>query len=244
MLAHIRTSAPTAHNCRESHHPFDVPARWLAVAAESSDGRGTPITYDASVAVGEKEGLRAPSRSDAQGLVESVHVSPAHTMVKSAVDRIDLLEGLGVAGDAHRGATVQHRSRVRQDAGQPNLRQVHLIHGELHDELFARGFAVAPGQMGENIVTRSLDLLAFPKHTMLLLGDEAAVLLTGLRNPCSQLDGIRAGLMSAVLDRDRAGNLIRKSGVMGIVIQAGTIRAGDVVRVYFPPAPHWRLEAV
>lgn len=178
------------------------------------------------------------------GVVTAVSRSPVHRFSKEVQDGIRLLAGLGVEGDAHRGATVKHRSRVAQDPTQPNLRQVHLIHGELHDELIARGFEVAPGVMGENITTRGLDLLGLPRGTRLRLGAEAIVEVTGLRNPCKQLDDHQAGLLAAVLDHDVRGNLIRKAGIMGIVVTGGEVRPGDTVRVELPPPPHRRLERV
>lgn len=145
---------------------------------------------------------------------------------------IRLLKGIGVEGDAHAGAQVQHRSRVRRDPTQPNLRQVHLIQAELHDELERRGFrALRPGVMGENITTRGIDLLALPTGTRLHVGPKAIVELTGLRNPCAQLDGIEPGLMAAVLDRDEHGNLIRRAGVMAIVVRGGEVRRGDGIAV-------------
>ena len=92
-------------------------------------------------------------------VVAAVSRSAKHTLVKSNQDSIRLLPGLGVDGDAHQGATVKHRSRVARDPTQPNLRQVHLIHAELHEELRAAGFIVSAGQMGENITTQGVDLL-------------------------------------------------------------------------------------
>jgi MOSC domain-containing protein YiiM len=176
--------------------------------------------------------------------VQSVQVNPAHTMAKRPVQAIELVEGLGVLGDAHYGATVQHRSRVRQDPAGPNLRQVHLIQGELLDELAGRGFRLRPGQMGENITTRGVDLLALPKHTIMTIGPEAMVLVTGLRNPCTQLDGVQNGLMAAVLERSAGGALIRKAGIMAIVIQSGRVRAGDAIRLHAPPEPRRPLDKV
>jgi MOSC domain-containing protein YiiM len=167
-----------------------------------------------------------------------------HTMRKPNQESIQLLGGLGVAGDAHQGETVKHRSRVVRDPTQPNLRQVHLIHAELHDELHDAGFAVSAGEMGENITTRGVDLLGLPVGTRLLLGDRATVEVTGLRNPCAQLDGIAPGLMAATLDRDEAGNLVRKAGIMGIVVSGGEVRPGDAIRVELPPAPHRPLGPV
>ena len=178
------------------------------------------------------------------GLVMAVSVSETHTMQKPNTYRIRLLAGLGVEGDAHMGKTVKHRSRVARDPSRPNLRQVHLIHAELLDELAAKGFSLAPGRMGENITTRGIDLLALPAGTKLRLGTSAIVEVTGLRNPCVQLDGIAPGLMNAVLDRDVQGNLIRKAGVMGIVIAAGEVGPGDEIRTELPPGEPVPLKPV
>ncbi len=156
----------------------------------------------------------------------------------------DLVVGVGVDNDAHAGVTVQHRSRVRADPTQPNLRQVHLIHAELYDELRDRGFDVAPGEMGENITTRGLDLLALPRGTRLYLGVHAIVEVTGLRNPCYQLDDFQPGLMKAVLDRDEQGRPIRKAGIMGVVVAGGPVRPHDRVGVELPARPHIELDRV
>ncbi len=179
-----------------------------------------------------------------QGVVTTVSRSATHTMAKSHVDSIHVVAGLGVDGDAHQGETVKHRSRVARDPSQPNLRQVHLIHAELHDELAAGGFPVAAGQMGENITTRGVDLLALPTGTRLRLGDACVIEITGLRNPCVQLEGIHKGLMAAVLDRDADGSLIRKAGVMGVVTATGTVRPGDPITVELPAGPHAPLAPI
>src|SRR3954452_17112945 len=152
------------------------------------------------------------------GTVVAVSCSTTHSMSKPNVDVIRLLAGLGVEGDAHLGVTVQHRSRVARDPSQPNLRQVHLIQAELHDERLEAVFEVAAGQMGENVTTRGVDLLGLSTGARLRLGGDAVVEVTGLRNPCVQLDGISSGLMKATLDRDADGRLVRKAGVMGIVL--------------------------
>ena len=165
-------------------------------------------------------------------------------MSKVRRESIRLLAGLGVEGDAHMGETVQHRSRVARDPSQPNLRQVHLIHAELHDELRAAGFELSEGQMGENVTTRGIDLLGLPVGTRLQIGDEALIELTGLRTPCKQLNGIQGGLMAATLARDAAGNLIRKAGVMAVVLAGGEVRPGDQIRTELPLAPHAPLEPV
>jgi MOSC domain-containing protein YiiM len=157
---------------------------------------------------------------------------------------VRLVEGLGVEGDAHAGATVRHRSRVARDPAQPNLRQVHLIHGELLEELRAAGFKVAPGDLGENVTTQGIDLLSLPRGARLRLGADAIVEITGLRNPCVQLDRFQTGLTAAVLARDDAGNLVRKSGVMAVVITGGLVQASDPVEVELPAPPHKPLAVV
>ncbi|MEV4295575.1 MOSC domain-containing protein [Microbispora rosea] len=176
--------------------------------------------------------------------VTAVSRSATHTFSKTPLESIRLLAGLGVEGDAHAGVTVKHRSRVARDPSRPNLRQVHLVHAELHDELREAGFAVREGDMGENVTTRGVDLLALPTGTRLRLGETAVVEVTGLRNPCVQLDGFQDGLMKAVLDRDEEGNLVRKAGVMGIVVAGGEVRPGDPIRVEPPAGPHRPLRPV
>jgi MOSC domain-containing protein YiiM len=177
-------------------------------------------------------------------IITAVSRSATHTFSKPNQESIRLLAGLGVEGDAHLGETVKHRSRVARDPTQPNLRQVHLVHSELHDELRAAGFVVAAGEMGENVTTRGLDLLGLPAGTRLHLGETAVVEVTGLRNPCYQLDDFQTGLTAAVLGRDEHGNLIRKSGIMGIVLNGGEVRPGDAIRVELPPEPHRALAPV
>ena len=178
------------------------------------------------------------------GVVTAVSRSAAHTFSKPNRESIRLLAGLGVEGDAHLGETVKHRSRVKRDPSQPNLRQVHLIHAELLDELRGAGFEVSPGQAGENVTTRGVDLLGLPVGARLHLGGSAVVEVTGLRDPCRQLDRFQPGLMAAVLGRDAGGNLIRKAGVMGVVLAGGEVRPGDPVRVELPPEPHRKLDWV
>ena len=176
--------------------------------------------------------------------ITAVSVSQTHTFSKSNQPSIHLIAGLGVEGDAHLGETVKHRSRVARDPSQPNLRQVHLIHSELHDELQTAGFDVTPGKMGENVTTRGIDLLALPTGTKLCLGSTAIVKVTGLRNPCKQLDAYQEGLMAATLDHDDKGNLILKAGIMAIVLQGGDVQPGDTIVVELPPEPHQPLERV
>lgn len=176
--------------------------------------------------------------------VVAVAADSRHRFAKTPCDAIALVAGLGVMGDAHFGASVQHRSRVAADPAQPNLRQIHLIHSELHAELRAKGFAVGPADMGENITTCGIDLLALPTGAVLKIGEDALIAVTGLRNPCRQLDDFAEGLLAAVLDRHADGELVRKAGVMGTVLRGGTVRPGDPIAVAFPPEPYRRLERV
>lgn len=178
------------------------------------------------------------------GSVLAVSRNAEHGLGKPGVQAIRLVAGLGVEGDAHAGVTVQHLSRLALHRTGPNLRQVHLIHAELHDELATAGFAVLPGQMGENITTRGLDLLGLPTGAGLRLGAEAVVEVTGLRTPCVQLDGLQQGLMAATLGRDGAGRPMRKAGVMGIVLTGGEVRPGDTIGIDLPRKPHIRLRPV
>jgi MOSC domain-containing protein YiiM len=177
-------------------------------------------------------------------VVASVSSSLSHSMSKPAHEAIRLVVGLGVEGDAHSGRTDQHLYHMRRDPTQPNLRQVHLIHAELHEELRAAGFDLAHGEMGENVTTRGIDLLDLPAGTRLRLGDAAIIEVTGLRNPCHQLDKLRPGLKAATLDRDAEGNVVRKAGVMAIVIEGGTVRPGDAIAIELPAAPHQKLQPV
>lgn len=179
-----------------------------------------------------------------KGLVVAVNKSSIHTFSKYNCEKIMLLAGLGVEGDAHMGQKVKHRSRVAKDPHQPNLRQVHLIHIELFDELEKKGFRVSSGDLGENITTQGIDLLSFPRDTILLAGPTAKIKITGLRNPCKQINTFQEGLMKAVLVQDEAGNLVRKAGVMGIVLASGEVKKGDEIEVVLPPQPHVQLERV
>ena len=176
--------------------------------------------------------------------VVGVSCDGGHNFSKPQCASIRLIEGLGVEGDAHLGVTVQHLSRIRRDPTTPNLRQVHLIHAELHDELRAKGFAVAPGEMGENVTTRGIDLLGLPLNARLHLGASAVVEVKGLRNPCYQIDDFRQGMLKECLDTDADGNLIRKAGIMGVVITGGLVRPGDAIRVEMSAAPFEKLVAI
>lgn len=176
--------------------------------------------------------------------VLAVARSPRHRFSKQAEAAITLVEGLGVEGDAHAGVTVRHRSRVARNPAQPNLRQVHLIHSELFAELAPQGFTLRPGDMGENVTTAGIDLLALPVGTVLRLGDQAEIAVTGLRNPCLQLDRFAPGLMAATLGRSEDGTLVRKAGIMATVRRGGSIRPGDAIAVILPPPPHRYLAPV
>lgn len=177
-------------------------------------------------------------------MVLSLHKSATHSMEKFASDSLKLITDFGVEGDVHAGATVKHRSRLLTQKHKPNLRQVHLIGKELHDELAEKGFEVKPGQMGENILTKDIDLMALPEGSMLQIGEEVELVIQGIRNPCKQLNGIHKGLMKAVLDKDSEGNLIRKAGVMATVKKGGWIHRNDKIHVTYPPQPHKALVCV
>jgi MOSC domain-containing protein YiiM len=177
------------------------------------------------------------------GRVVAVARDGAHGFSKRVVPRIDLLAGLGVEGDAHAGVTVQHRSRVAVDPSQPNLRQVHLIALELLDEMSAAGFALVPGALGENVTTAGIDLLALPRGTVLAFPGGAAVTVTGLRNPCAQIEAFRTGLLARLVLRSD-DTLIRRAGIMGTVAAGGPVMPGDAIAVHLPPGPHLPLERV
>ena len=178
------------------------------------------------------------------GQVIAVSLDGRHRFTKPNALSITLLAGLGVAGDAHAGPTVKHRSRVAKDPTVPNLRQVHLLHAELFDELAAKGYTVSPGDIGENVTTRGLDLLALPQGTLLQIGEAAVVRVTGLRNPCLQLDRFAPGLMAATLDRTPDGKLVRKAGIMAVVLAGGEVHPGDRITVTLPEGPALPLEPV
>lgn len=179
-----------------------------------------------------------------KAIVTSVSKSDAHTFSKFNCDKIILLKGLGVEGDVHMGEKVKHRSRVSKNPNQPNLRQVHLIHSELFDELKEKGFSIQEGQIGENITTKGIELLTLPRDTILKIGKTVKIKLTGLRNPCKQLNSIKNGLMKAVLDKDSNGNIVRKAGVMGIVLEGGEVKMGNEITFELPPKPYMNLERV
>ncbi|WP_030575548.1 MOSC domain-containing protein [Streptomyces anulatus] len=178
------------------------------------------------------------------GIVTAVSSNGEYTFTKPNRDSITLLAGLGVEGDVHAGVTVKHRSRVAQDPTRPNLRQVHLIHEELFTEVGSAGFKVVPGDLGENITTSGIELLGLPVGTLLRIGDDAVLEVTGLRNPCLQIDNFQDGLLKRVVGRDELGNTVRKAGIMSIVKQGGVIRPGDTIKAELPSGPHRPLERV
>lgn len=178
------------------------------------------------------------------GTVTAASSNGVYSFTKPNRDGITLLAGLGVEGDVHADVTVKHRSRVAQDPTRPNLRQVHLIHEELFAEVGAAGFTVLPGDLGENITTRGIDLLGLPTGTLQRIGGDAVLEVTGLRSPCLQIDLFQEGLLKQVVGRDEAGNVVRKAGIMSIVREGGAVRPGDTIRVDLPSGPHRPLERV
>jgi MOSC domain-containing protein YiiM len=176
--------------------------------------------------------------------VTSVNISAVHDFSKTPALEVRLLEGLGVEGDAHCGTTVRHRYDRRRDPNRPNLRQVHLIPTELIDDLAQNGHALRPGDLGENVTTTGVDLSGLPSGTVIRLGDEARIRLTGLRTPCRLIDGLQPGLMRLMWGRDEAGRRIRRAGVMAVVMSGGVVRAGDPLTVVLPAGPHTALGPV
>ncbi|MDQ0787957.1 MOSC domain-containing protein YiiM [Streptomyces sp. B3I8] len=184
------------------------------------------------------------SMTSIEGTVTAVSSNGVYSFTKPNRESITLLAGLGVEGDVHAGVTVKHRSRMAQDPTRPNLRQVHLLHEELFAEVAEDGFRVSPGDLGENVTTRGIDLLGLPVGTLLHLGDEAVVEVTGLRNPCFQIDNFQDGLLKRVVSRDEDGRLIRKAGIMGVVRQGGTVTPGATLTAELPAGPHRPLDRV
>ncbi|QUX98121.1 MOSC domain-containing protein [Marinomonas sp. CT5] len=176
--------------------------------------------------------------------VVSLSKDSTHNFSKEVTDSLLFLKGLGIEGDAHCGVTVKHRSRVKADPTQPNLRQVHLVHSELIQELQASGFNVEAGTIGENVLTSGIDLLSLPQDTRLTLGSRVVLRVTGLRNPCAQLDNYQSGLTKAVLDTDADGKLVRKAGIMAVVEEGGLVQIGDDISVQLPQEPYKALERV
>ena len=176
--------------------------------------------------------------------VTSVSASDGHTFSKPALDSIEVIAGLGVAGDAHMGARVKHRSRVKADPTQPNLRQVHLIAQETLDELTAEGLPVAPGVLGENITTRGIDLMELPVGATLCVGGDVLLSVTGFRNPCGQINGVHEGLMARMRPLDDDGELAPLAGIMTVVVHGGSVRPGDEIEIGLPPGPQRRLQRV
>lgn len=178
------------------------------------------------------------------GTVIAVAKDEGHNFSKRIVPEIEIIKGLGVEGDAHLGKKVKHRSRVKVDPMQPNLRQVHLIHSELFAEVAEKGFSVNPADLGENITTEGVDLLSLPRHAVLEIGEDVRLEVTGLRNPCAQIDNFQKGLLAAVLDKGPNGEVVRKSGIMTVVLSGGRVRAGDAINVKLPDPPFLPLERV
>jgi len=181
---------------------------------------------------------------DSLGYVIAVAKSGSHSFSKNLQDEIKLIEDFGVEGDVHGGKTIKHRSRLFRMKEAHNQRQVHLIHSELFEELKGKGFKVLPGELGENITTQGLDLLSLPKDTILMIGDSTKIKITGLRNPCKQIDKFQKGLQKAVLEKSETGGLLRKTGVMGVVINGGVVQPNDSITIELPPQPYQSLEVV
>jgi MOSC domain-containing protein YiiM len=176
--------------------------------------------------------------------VVAVSADSQHRFSKPNLDSVRVIAGFGIEGDSHAGATIQHLGPMRADPTQPNLRQVHLIHSELHGELRDLGYDVKPGELGENITTRGIDLLGLPQGTRLRIGSEAVLEVTGLRSPCHQLNTFQPGLLKQVIHTDADGTVVRKTGIMSVVLTTGVIHPGDPIVVDLPTGPHVPLEPV
>jgi MOSC domain-containing protein YiiM len=179
-----------------------------------------------------------------QPRVVAVNSNGEYSFSKPNRESITLLAGLGIEGDVHAGVTVKHRSRMLRDPSQPNLRQVHLMHTELHEELRAKGFSIEAGQLGENVTTAGLDLLGLPTGTLLRIGEQAVVEVTGLRNPCLQIEGFSTGMLGEVVGRDEQGEIVRRAGIMSVVLVGGVVRPGDPIAVELPAEPYRPLQPV
>jgi MOSC domain-containing protein YiiM len=188
------------------------------------------------------------SPADAEASVVAVHRAPEYQFSKDTTDSITLLAGLGVEGDAHLGATVQHRSRVASDPNQPNLRQVHLVMSELLDEVRTAGTSIDNGQLGENITTSGIDLIGLPVGSVLRIGPDALVALTGLRNPCKQIRDVGEGVLKMMFvdgeEYGRPGEQVGRTGVMGVVLTGGEVRSNDTIKIRYPAGPHTPMQKV
>jgi hypothetical protein len=176
--------------------------------------------------------------------VRALHRSAEYTFSKETCPSLELIAGIGVADDVHAGAAVRHRSRVERDPLQPNLRQVHLFDSELLDLLSGEGFALTPGVLGENITTSGLAALSLPTGTLLRVGPKALLALTGIRNPCAQIEARFPGLLKRMVHRTELGDLVRLTGAMAVVVQPGTIHEGDRIAVQLPPGDPQPLQLV
>ncbi|MEI7624224.1 MAG: MOSC domain-containing protein [Actinomycetes bacterium] len=178
------------------------------------------------------------------GTVTSLHSDSGHNFSKPSIAEAVFLAGVGIEGDAHSGPTTQHLSRQKKDASRPNLRQVHLVASELHEELRADGFDVPFGAFGENLTTSGLDLGELPVGSTLRLGDDVIIALTGFRDPCSQIDKFQEGLRAAVSFKPETGPQLFRNGVMSVVVRGGTVRVGDTIKVALPAEPHQPMQKV
>ena len=183
-------------------------------------------------------------RGTERASVVAVSKDEYHRFSKVPCTQITLIKGVGVRGDTHSGVTVQHLFAVEQDPRQPNLRQVHLLQQEFLDQARDQGYELTPGDLGENILTDDLDLVGLWQDTLLHIGSQAVVRVSGLRNPCAQIDSFRPGLLQVAVRRDLKGDVVRKAGIMGVVTTGGVVHPGDEIEVEWPAQPHRRLTAL
>ena len=178
------------------------------------------------------------------GTVLSVSRDDKHRFSKPTVSSIRLVAGFGVEGDSHAGATVQHLYEKKRNPSAPNLCQVHFMAAELFDDLVPTGYTVAPGELGENVTTEGINLMSLPLGTQLHLGAQAVVSVTGMRSPCSLINGYQKGLMKQLIKTDAAGTVHRRGGIMGVVVRGGVVNPGDCIRVELPAGEQLPLGVV
>lgn len=109
--------------------------------------------------------------------------------------------------------------------------------------------SLLPGQLGENVTTQGIDLLGLSEGTVLRFVDDgddteekkqdvatsvAGIRITGLRNPCPQIEKFRDGLQDRFIVRDEQRKIVgRKAGVMGVVENGGEVKPGMKILVVY-----------
>ena len=115
---------------------------------------------------------------------------------------------------------------------------------EILSELNDKGFSVIPGELGENITTQGIDLLSLPQGCQLHIGKTTIIELTALRNPCVQIENFQTGMLKEVISKDKQGKIMRKLGMMGVVLSGGHVQPNDEITIQLPEQPHKSLEYI